>query len=482
MTDSSTEPSPILWNLPECPFSIEASARVLDDIRLTVTDAFFSLPRGGAEIGGILLGRYQNNHLVISDYAALDCEHAFGPSFTLSPNDDARLTSLLEVHSAAGFGAGPVGWYHSHTRSEIFLSDADLAIHQTFFAKPFQIAIVLKPHTFQPMRLGLFFRDSQGKIHAEAPYQEVTLTPLGVRPTPSSAPEPEPEPPPASTYSSPHVQPHRPEQVPLPLGDDDSGPVLDVLAEEPDDSAPPAAPRFSAPLREPARHEPEAPSVRDIPLPKFAVETESSTRKWMFIGIGAVALLGIGGAAFQAREMWLPRVLNAVRPVPVVTPPQPVPAPALGLSIFDREGQLHIGWDRTSPAIRRATDAVLEISDGGPTPVAVQLDAAHLETGSFTYARTAEKVDVKLIVHQKDGPDIRELSSFLGKLPERAPEPDPPTGRRGREESARQNAKLKADMSSQAAKTKRLEKEVQSMREELRQQQLRRLNNQLGGK
>ena len=42
-----------------------------------------------------------------------------------------------------------------------------------------------------------------------------------------------------------------------------------------------------------------------------------------------------------------------------------------------------------------------------------------------------------------------------------------------------QAAKLKADMNSQAAKTKKLEHEIESMRKELRQQQQRRLNNQL---
>ena len=45
------------WTAAECPFTIEYSTRVLDDVRLAVMDAFFSLPRGGAEIGGILLGR-----------------------------------------------------------------------------------------------------------------------------------------------------------------------------------------------------------------------------------------------------------------------------------------------------------------------------------------------------------------------------------------------------------------------------------------
>ena len=47
---------------------------------------------------------------------------------------------------------------------------------------------------------------------------------------------------------------------------------------------------------------------------------------------------------------------------------------------------------------------------------------------------------------------------------------------------AKQAAKLKADLNSQAAKTKKLEKDVESMREEMRKQQLRRLNNQVPDK
>ena len=72
-------------------------------------DAFFSLPRGGAEIGGILLGSFDNGRLVISDYAALDCEHANGPSFTLSPRDEARLTELVAAH-ANDTPAGGARW------------------------------------------------------------------------------------------------------------------------------------------------------------------------------------------------------------------------------------------------------------------------------------------------------------------------------------------------------------------------------------
>src|ERR1051326_4335077 len=113
MSESGTESTLITWSVPECPFTIECSARALDDIRLTVTDAFFSLPRGGAEIGGILLGRHENGRLTVVDSMALDCEHAFGPSFVLSPRDHARLGELI-ASAKANPGSQPVGWYHSH--------------------------------------------------------------------------------------------------------------------------------------------------------------------------------------------------------------------------------------------------------------------------------------------------------------------------------------------------------------------------------
>src|SRR5450759_2929126 len=223
------------------------------------------------------------------------------------------------------------------------------------------------------------------------------------------------------------------------------------------ESAPPPAAAAHPGRAEAALPLPELAAL-ELPVPKFVIESASSARRWMVVGIGIVAVGGVLGAAFQVREMWLPQVLAAIRPAPPVA--NLPPAPALGLNTIDRQGQLQIAWDRNSPAVRRASDAILEITDGGPLPVAIQLDTAHLETGSFTYARTADKVDVLLIVHRKDGPDLSEVTSFLGKLPDRQPAEDPEAQRKQREEAA----KLEADMSSQVAKTKKLENEVRSMR------------------
>jgi proteasome lid subunit RPN8/RPN11 len=419
-------------------------------------DAFFSLPRGGAEIGGILLGSFDNGHLVIRGYAALDCEHANGPSFTLSPRDEARLTELLSAHANDAGGRRPVGWYHSHTRSEIFLSEADLAIHGRFFPESWQVALVMKPHTFQPTRLGFFFRQADGRIQADRPCREDSLDALPVRQMPVGMPAA-----PSNDYSARRLRP-------------------DPVAGRMPESAPAAVPvpaQRAAP--EAAGPSPEL-STAGLPAPKFLIESPAAGRRWMVVGIGVVAILGILGAAFEIRDMWLPRVLSAFRPAPA-SAPAPIPSSALELSTIDREGQLQISWNRNSAAVQRASDAVLEITEGGPLLTAIQLDTAHLQAGSFTYARTAEKVDVRLIVHQKDGPDLREVTSFLGKLPERKPVEDP-EAQKQRDEMTKQAAKLKADLNSQAAKTKKLEKDVQSMREEMRKQQLRRLNNQVSDK
>ncbi|HMC59945.1 MAG TPA: Mov34/MPN/PAD-1 family protein, partial [Candidatus Solibacter sp.] len=180
MADLATAGAQLTWETPQCPFSIECSTRVLDDIRLAIVDAFFSLPRGGAEIGGILLGTQEPGRLAVTSYQAIECEHANGPSFTLSQNDEAKLRDQL-----ASVRGQVVGWYHSHTRSGIFLSETDLDIHTRYFPEPWQIALVMKPHTFQPVCVGIFFRERDGRIHANAAYRELVLEPLPMRQVPS---------------------------------------------------------------------------------------------------------------------------------------------------------------------------------------------------------------------------------------------------------------------------------------------------------
>jgi proteasome lid subunit RPN8/RPN11 len=425
--------------MPRCPFEIEYSARVLDDIRLAVMDAFFSLPRGGAEIGGLLLGSWDGGRVAITGYEALDCQHALGPSFTLSPHDQAQLAELIAAARRNPPNRQPVGWYHSHTRSEIFLSEADLAIHNGFFPEPWQVALVLKPHTFEPMRAGFFFRESDGSMRVKSSYQEFRLEPMPLRGAGPPAP------------NSPAAQ--RPQR-------DDSGARGTLVG------TPLPLPAQPVPTAEPPKVKPRVPITREIPAewtqpaetatagtPGFQQLRPEPPGRWLkAMAILAVGL-AMGAAGYQTRQYWLPQVIAKSR---AVLPTES--DPSLALTVSDDNGRLKIQWDRNTPAVRDAREATLEVTDGAAAPQFVHLDRAHLASGGFSYGRQTERVDVTLVVADSGGREVKERTSFLGRLP--AP------GGAG-DADAQRAEKLQKDLEFQAAKTRKLEKDLKDMREQL---------------
>jgi proteasome lid subunit RPN8/RPN11 len=449
MLESHTENALASWTVEQCSFTVEYSLRVIDDIRLAVVDAFFSLPRGGAEIGGILLGRHEGRRVTITDYAPLDCEHATGPSFVLSPNDHTKLADMLASARGNPMGTQPVGWYHSHTRSDIHLSAADLEIHKRYFPEPWQVALVLKPHTFQPAKAGFFFREGDGTIRATASYKELVLEPLGVRTLPDPSPAvPSPVAPrrplsePANTViplvarPQPEPQP-RPEPLPRPQPELQSRPQPEPLPVQRIDGAVLPTPALDS---LPETEQETRPETMQVAPPAF---TQSGpARSWGGLGILIALCVGLafGAAAFQTRRLWLPHGANVGQGSTTSAG-----RPYIGLTTLDVNGQLQIRWDRDSPAVRDAQEASLVIEDG-LIPQAILLDPAHLRTGSFTYGRQTERVDVALTVHGPANQMVKEVATYLGKLPVPA-QPDATKELRGR--------------------TKKLEKTVEDLRQEL---------------
>jgi proteasome lid subunit RPN8/RPN11 len=461
------------WSAPECPFEIEYSARVLDDIRLAVVEAFFSLPRGGAEIGGILLGQWDGGRISITDWEALDCEHATGPSFTLSPRDQTHLAEMTAKARRNASNRQPVGWYHSHTRSDIFLSETDQDIHNRFFPEPWQVALVLKPHTFEPTRGGFFFREPDGSIRGAASYKEFQLDQLPLRPASAergnrstAARRPLHEDsifraragtPPATPAARPAAQPSAP-----PLQ------TAELLA------VPPAESKGRVPITRELAIDPAitpAPNGQEtageppaLDAPDFGQVRQE--RSWRAVKAAAILALGLaaGGVGYQTRQYWLPRVLTKAR---AVLPREP--EPYLSLAVSDENGQLKIRWDRNAPAVRNALEATIEIADGNTVPQSVRLDNAHLASGEFIYARQNERVDVTLIASEPTGQVVKEQRSFLGKLPAQKGAAEDPQASKDRDAEAERAEKLQKDLNFQAAKTRKLEKDLKDMREQLEQ-------------
>jgi hypothetical protein len=507
------------WTSGQCPFQIEFDSTAMDDIRLAVVDAFFSLPRGGAEIGGILLGEYAPGRLTISGYQALECEHAFGPSFALSPNDLIRLADM--IRSTPGGGADVVGWYHSHTRSEILLSDADLEIHNRYFPEPWQVALVMKPSAFKPARVGFFFRDSGGRIRTDSAWEEFELQPLAAAPAPApgveppgaarrdrplsprtapqAAPEPEPGPeePPAKrhvltldtvlknvesadslTFTAPPSEP-----PPRPRNPRREAPI-DPESPAPTAESVPATRSEPAPQPQPARPAVASPSPDSEPAPAAVPAEESASGTfsgWYWLLVACL----VGVLVYQTREYWMgssnknapPVTAGAEQSVTPSTPaaPAPVARSPLALGVTDAAGHLQIRWDAAAPAARDAVKGTLEIADGERRSV-IPLDGDRLRAGVFTYARESQSVDVKLAVEDGAGKRVEEKAAFYGKLPEHPPA-DAEAAKQ-RDELAKEVEKLKAALAAQTERANKLERTLEETRRQSKRDQQRRRQNQ----
>ena len=174
------------WRIPQCPFLMECSSAVLDQIRQEV-GASTNSRRAEQEMGGVLFGTLDPEGFRILAAKPLQCEHAMGPGFVLSQKDEKRLAQLISAPATDPDlnGLQTLGWYHSHIRSRIFLSERDLQIHSRYFAAAYQIALVVRPESDRPTRAGFFFREPSGEMRTESSYEE-----FSIESPPPAAPEP----------------------------------------------------------------------------------------------------------------------------------------------------------------------------------------------------------------------------------------------------------------------------------------------------
>lgn len=89
---------------------------------------------------------------------------------------------------------------------------------------------------------------------------------------------------------------------------------------------------------------------------------------------------------------------------------------SIQLQAQDQKGQLQIRWNPHSDAIRRAVTAKLYIIDGGER-LFVTLDGARLRLGNVSYARSSDRVELRMELAQPDGKRVEEQAAFVGKRP-----------------------------------------------------------------
>jgi proteasome lid subunit RPN8/RPN11 len=346
-----------VWQAAGCAVRIAYSRAVMEELSLAASDGFNRLAKGGVEIGGVLFGIRDSDCVKILAYRALACEYAYGPSFMPSDNDRRVLEDLLTSPNTDGSLSGmrPVGWYHSHTRSDILLSKEDLQLYQQYFPETWQIALVLRPHRFGPVRAGFFFRESDGSVQAAASCHEFIIkTGLG-KPGPRLLDDSAP-------------------------ADVASAPANPALLEP---ALPGPCPQPS-PISSP-RSEPEP----SWPPPRGASSYPPLRWSWTAAAI-AVTLAGVlfwtGGFRVSA---------------------------GLSLHELDAGGHLRIDWNHNARIIQQGESGALEIEDGS-FRLHHELSPEHLRLGSATYLRTTGTVLVRLLVRGADQSTFSEITRFLG--------------------------------------------------------------------
>ena len=371
------------WAVQESPVDVEYSLVVIEEIRQVVADGFQRLQRGGIEVGGVLYGTREDRILRILAMREIACEHARGPTFHLSDNDRAALTAQLarDKEDMRLEGMLVVGWFLSHTRSDVTLQQSDLDTYSAFFPEPWQVTMVVHPGRAGAMRAGFFVREPDGTVKGERSYQEFNFPDrmAGVFDRAPRERRPLMDPPPADRLPTARY-PLAPD-VP---GSIETGPIetRDPREQLDEPRARFDAPLFGQPSRQIPQYSPYPNTGRKIP--------------WAIISVVVAALL----AAVAGMKFFGPQLI----------------AEPLSLGMIEQNGQLQIQWNRASRTILNASGGTLEIVDGQDKR-AIPMNRSELAQGSFTYARQSGDVQVRLTVTGSGGQPMVEASRFLGAAP-----------------------------------------------------------------
>ena len=116
------------------------------------------------EVGGWLIGKWRadkatGEHFIVVE-AILPAPHTRHGSAYLTFTQDTQI-ALYEELKERYPGKELVGWYHTHPRMGVFLSEYDTWLHRNFFPELYQVALVIEPYSATG---GFFLRQPDGSL------------------------------------------------------------------------------------------------------------------------------------------------------------------------------------------------------------------------------------------------------------------------------------------------------------------------------
>jgi proteasome lid subunit RPN8/RPN11 len=399
------------WSVAESPVTVEYSLVVIEEIRHEVAEGFQKLSRGGVEVGGILYGEREGDTVRIRAMRAIACEHAHGPAFLLSDTDKQILEEQLEHELEDPRLADMIclGWFSSHTRSEIVMAKSDLEIYDQYFSSPWQVTLVIRPGRGGTMRAGFFVREDDGTVRSESSYLEFSFPDrlAGVLDRPPRGDRPAVVRRPAVSFPESSVARES------------------SVAVQRDETQPAAAPI-------------PGPQLLSAPPPRS---------KWLWLTVWGALVLGI--------------VILGLRyfvEMPRVEP--------LALALVEHNGQLQVEWNHSARPVTSAVRGALTIRDG-QAPRTFPLTPQDLAHGAFTYRRASDDVEVRMSVENAGGEKVEETTTFLGAAPVQSDSEEKAKAEKERGDLQAEIKRLQQENASQAARIQELERNLKILQSRL---------------
>ncbi len=345
-----------LWEPPGKTFAVRLSFDVVDRMLQDVMRGFGAVPKRGAEVGGVLLGRVSKGEktiVIIDDFETVPIEYKRSPSFLLSDEDGKAFDGVVQrTRSGADPLLRPVGYFRSNTREGVGLGPEDVALMAQHFPEPDSIALIIRPFASRVSQAGFYFKEND-RFPAGLPVLEF----------PFRRRELDPDSPPPARATRPA----------------DRHPLASAAGR--------AAGTQAAGLRATTGHGARRDAGTRWRRRPVSVRDQTKEPQWLGVGPAVVyfSVLGVllGFQAALSLRPQLPAGSN-----------EPY---NLSVMVTQNGGNLQIKWDRQSLAIRTAQKGLLTIEDGGYSKP-VPLNASELQTGSVVYPPQSKQVRFRLDV------------------------------------------------------------------------------------
>lgn len=329
-----------------------------------------SVPKRGAEVGGILLGQtHREDGILVVDvngFEAVPIEYRHGPSFQLSDNDVPAFEQAV-FRTREGADLLPIGYFRTNTRDPAEIRDEDRALIRHYLPGANTIVLLIRPYATRVSQAGVYLPEN-GRF---APGPPVFTFPFRSKELQAGT---------TASASAATFVPREPA-----AGEPEAGPALEPVHGRPElsrDNEPPPS---------------DFPAHNTIFRPAPVSARGSRFSRWVML-LAALVLLGIGGVAGYLAGFTLhPEAAQGN-----------TDAYQLGLSLELTGDNLHLQWNRQAPAVAAARRGLLTIEDGDYRK-AVELDASQLHSGSVVYRRFSSRVHFRLEVFPRERNSVAEL-------------------------------------------------------------------------